>query len=120
MTDVKRLGGQISTRGYTDSRLAVAIEGLKDKAWDDEADQEDPIPYPGDARCILLHLDALATENAALRERLAEAERLHMELIMAVACKFPCESRHKTALRYIREREDAEVAVASDNVGDAP
>jgi len=30
----------------------------------------------------------------------------YRELIMAVAQKFPDESRHETALRYIREREN--------------
>jgi len=34
---------------------------------------------------------------------------LYNELIMAVACKFPGETRHQTALRYIMERESREV-----------
>ena len=34
------------------------------------------------------------------------------ELIMAVVCKFPDETRHQTALRYIQERENQEVATA--------
>jgi hypothetical protein len=37
--------------------------------------------------------------------RLAEIERQYWELIYAVAAKWPDESRHQTALRYIQERE---------------
>lgn len=37
----------------------------------------------------------------------------HSELIMAVACKFPGETRHQTALRYIQERESAPSESAS-------
>jgi hypothetical protein len=35
-----------------------------------------------------------------------ESDDLYMELIMAVSSKFENESRHQTALRYIKERED--------------
>ena len=35
-----------------------------------------------------------------------EASRLHQELLYAVARKFPGESRHETALRYIRQAEN--------------
>jgi hypothetical protein len=34
-----------------------------------------------------------------------ESIGLHNELIFAVARKFPCETRHETALRYIRQAE---------------
>lgn len=37
--------------------------------------------------------------------RAAEAEKKYSELIYAVEKKFPDESRHATALRYIQERE---------------
>ena len=43
----------------------------------------------------------LEREVAASRER----ERLYAELIYAVASKFPGETRHETALRYIRNAE---------------
>lgn len=36
-----------------------------------------------------------------------ELERQYQELVMAVARKWPDESRHATALRYIREAEQA-------------
>jgi hypothetical protein len=38
----------------------------------------------------------------------------YQELLYAVACKYPGESRHETALRYIRERESREVAPSSE------
>ena len=37
-------------------------------------------------------------------------QALHNELLMAVARKFPGETRHQTALRYIKDRENREVA----------
>lgn len=44
-----------------------------------------------------------------LEKRLAEAERLHSELLFCVAQKIPGETCHETALRYIKERESREV-----------
>lgn len=41
------------------------------------------------------------------QERHAELERKYNELIMAVGNKYPGETRHQTALRYIQERESA-------------
>lgn len=38
---------------------------------------------------------------------LVRAETHYNELLYAVACKHPGETRHQTALRYIREREEA-------------
>ena len=43
--------------------------------------------------------------GATLETELAEANRLYHELIYAVAQKWPNESRHQTALRYILDRE---------------
>lgn len=37
--------------------------------------------------------------------RAIETQRLYNELLMAVERKFPGESRHETALRYIKEAE---------------
>ena len=45
-------------------------------------------------------------EIEALRKR-------YEELLYAVSCKYPNESRHETALRYIQERENREVACGS-------
>ncbi len=41
-----------------------------------------------------------------------ECAKKYNELMMAVVCKFSNESRHQTALRYIQERENQEVAPA--------
>lgn len=46
----------------------------------------------------MLKIEQLEADNAALREA-------YNELIMAVARKFPNETRHQTALRYIRQAE---------------
>jgi hypothetical protein len=56
-----------------------------------------------------------------LQARLAEAERQYMELIYAVGRKFPGETRHQTALRYIQQAETAEVhaAMAADSAGES-
>jgi hypothetical protein len=51
-----------------------------------------------------------------LSEENAELKRNYNELIMAVACKFPNESRHHTALRYIVQAENREAATASPAV----
>ena len=39
-------------------------------------------------------------------KRLKRSEELYLELIYAVEHKFPDETRHQTALRYIREVEN--------------
>jgi hypothetical protein len=49
---------------------------------------------------------ALTAENARYREALETVKRKYMELIYGVSKKFPFESRHQTALRYITEREN--------------
>lgn len=46
------------------------------------------------------------TEQQA--DKVRELEAKYNELIMAVARKFPNETRHQTALRYINEAELAE------------
>lgn len=46
--------------------------------------------------------------------------RLYQELLYAVARKFPDETRHETALRYIRERETHDTGTASENKLNSP
>ena len=70
-------------------------------------DKSHASPEAEDAIALLADYDALAA-------RLAEAERLYMELIYAVSTKFPGETRHQTALRYIQRAETVEVAAATD------
>lgn len=55
------------------------------------------------ARAEQMHKAFLATPAQAGAELPAQAK--YDELIYAVASKFPGETRHQTALRYIRERE---------------
>ena len=49
--------------------------------------------------------EALIRKCEALRDDRDEAQRLHQELLFEVATKHPRESRHETALRYIRQAE---------------
>lgn len=49
---------------------------------------------------------SVANLEALIAEARREPEEKYNELIMAVASKFENESRHETALRYIREREE--------------
>jgi hypothetical protein len=48
---------------------------------------------------------ARAETETAVKER-DEARALHQELMFQVGSKWPGETRHETAKRYIRERED--------------
>jgi hypothetical protein len=48
----------------------------------------------------------MATENAGLRRDLKRVEDSYTELLMAVVRSFPNETRHQTALRYIKEAEE--------------
>ena len=47
-----------------------------------------------------------------------DVSELYHELLYAVAQKFPGESRHETALRYIREREERVHGVERGGHGD--
>lgn len=58
------------------------------------------------------------------RKALVEAQRLYYELLLEVSNKWPNETRHETALRYIQERErgshtSADMDAALANEGDA-
>lgn len=50
-------------------------------------------------------LDRLKTDKKRIKCKQLDYERLYNELIMAVAKKYPGESRHQTALRYIQNAE---------------
>ena len=71
-----------------------------------------------DAYCKQILEDGLGLEYAAtelqhlaeeLERELAEAKRNYMELIMSVGNKYPNETRHETAKRYIQERENTPI-----------
>lgn len=49
---------------------------------------------------------AIASQSAD--ERVRELSAKYLELIMAVARKYPNETRHETALRYIRQAESSD------------
>jgi hypothetical protein len=53
-------------------------------------------------------------EDGAKATEYIRADRYY-ELVMEVARKFDGESRHETALRYIREREASSTEAASDS-----
>ena len=65
----------------------------------------------------------LTQESRAMMERLKKAvlnERKYFELLNAVESKFPMETRHETALRFIRDREnywDAQATQMRESLG---
>lgn len=69
--------------------------------------------YENGGDCEDAALQVLAAVRPILEAQGAEKERLYNDLIMQVACKFPNETRHETARRYIIERESREVAPAA-------
>ena len=52
--------------------------------------------------------------NELLYARVAELEAQYGELIFAVATKYPDETRHQTALRYIQQAENREASPACE------
>lgn len=66
-------------------------------------------PYP-----YTIGPGVLVTE--AERDQLMQRLRAYQELIYAVESKYPDETRHQTALRYIRQREARLDAPASASV----
>ena len=53
-------------------------------------------------------LELLSRPDAALAQQRTAVDEKYAELIYAVASKYPGESRHETALRYIRQAESAD------------
>ena len=47
-------------------------------------------------------------------------DKLYNELLFAVGNKYPQESRHQTALRYIRQAETCDSQLAKANIGAKP
>ena len=62
-----------------------------------------------DRAWLLKHIDHINSRWGEVYEvqtkRIAELEAKYNELLYAVHCKYPGESRHDTALRYIRDCE---------------
>lgn len=51
--------------------------------------------------------DRLKADKRRIGRKQLDYERLYNELIMAVGNKYPDESRHQTALRYIQNAEQS-------------
>ena len=80
-----------------------------------------PVVMTGDGRCPICRIEELERELAQLRaeleqaeSRLREAQAQYDELIYAVAQKWPGETRHQTALRYIQNAERGDAARAAE------
>ena len=56
----------------------------------------------------------ITIEISSLKDRLKAADERYYELIMNVVNKYPNESRHETALRYIRQAESSDNQCASE------
>lgn len=67
--------------------------------------------YPNTAAIMQAYADE---QNAALIAKVEGLEQKYNELLFAVARKFPNETRHETALRYINEAETLPDSVASE------
>lgn len=65
-------------------------------------------------------LAKLLTENAALTAKLAVATEKYNELLMQVSMVHEGESRHETALRYIRKAEAPNNQPALAKIQEAP
>ena len=59
---------------------------------------------------------ALKVRATSIESATIEREDLYQELLMAVEHKFPNESRHETALKYIKRMEEpSDIAASEDN-----
>ena len=67
------------------------------------------------ARALIERIDALLSTKPSAGEEVQAVSALYQELLMAVARKWPNESRHETALRYIREAERQEATTAKSS-----
>jgi len=56
--------------------------------------------------CHKEYQSASLDDVLSLQKRYGELSKKYEELLYAVAQKFPDETRHETALRYIRQREE--------------
>ena len=100
------------SRIIKDVVLQVKIEGIINKAYNYLRENgvinpnKHPAHYKLFRNVLVVEIDQLIAETKE------ECAKDYNELIMAVVCKFPDETRHQTALRYITERESQEVAPA--------
>lgn len=78
--------------------LPAIVAEMRDRA---EHMRRDLGPWRNDADADAIDAWADAIESAMAQER----EGLYEQLLYAVESKFPGETRHQTALRYIRQAE---------------
>lgn len=72
-------------------------------SWDGYFFKDDANPY----HLAYLIKKQLAQKDAECERRVEEATKNYIELLMAVGNKYPGETRHETALRYIRQAEQS-------------
>ena len=80
-------------------------------AADSKHPHEQELEYLRTLRTALEQMNRTVSDTDVLADKVALAQliakdKLYHELIMAVETKYPNESRHATAWRYIREREE--------------
>ncbi len=87
------------------SALSAGLDGLEQRVR-----QFETLSLPGQSP--MMHMGTAYLVSDLWRE-VRQLRALHSELVMAVARKYPGESRHETALRYIREREEPKGCTAA-------
>ena len=75
-------------------------------APDGPAGRDDPTPIESASLTAAPVPAVPSPREATLPDAAGERERLYEELLFAVGNKYPNETRHQTALRYIRQAEE--------------
>jgi hypothetical protein len=85
--------------------LLAKIDQLKDEL----SSYQKEVDSPADIRELkgwIKQYEGIAIENGKLKADKRELVDKYHELLFSVATKFPNETRHQTALRYINEKEN--------------
>jgi hypothetical protein len=81
--------------------LREALEKIEQRANERHSGE-----HERDVVYAMFYIAQAALRQPEPQENTETVKRKYMELVMAVSKKFPFESRHQTALRYIMEREN--------------
>ena len=83
------------------------IDRLKEAGWKDTCDAQHDNIFGLWKELLIAKTEPVAEVpcSVGLSAELAEVKEKYYELLMAVQSKFPDETRHETALRYIRNAE---------------